>query len=108
MGSLGGFLGSLGLVFGTLALNLPIFIDFGSIFGLSRGAPTLDFARPYGTSATFLENHRFPLGLLLGLSRDPLGTLLGPSWDPLGALLGALGRSWGALGALLGASWRPC
>ena len=75
LASLGGVFGALGLYLGPLALDSTIFIDFLasrdrflSIFEPSRGAPTLDFARPYGTLATFLENHLFPLGLLLGPS----------------------------------------
>ena len=75
LASFGGVFGARGLYLGPIALNSVIFIDFlavrgrfMSIFEPSRGAPTLDFARPYGTLATFLENHRFPLGLLLGPS----------------------------------------
>ena len=75
LASFGGAFDALGLYLGPLALDSVIFIDFLasrhrflSIFEPSRGAPTLDFARPYGTLATFLENHRFPLGLLLGPS----------------------------------------
>ena len=72
LASFGGVFGACGLYLGPIALNSVIFINFlavrgrfMSIFEPSRGAPTLDFARPYGTLATFLENHRFPLGLLL-------------------------------------------
>ena len=73
--SLGDFFGLLVPLLVAFLDHLTIFIDFfafrgrfSSIFEPSRGAPTLDFARPYGTLATFLENHRFPLGLLLGPS----------------------------------------
>ena len=120
LGALGALLVALGrfvlrfcLLLGALGPNFAIFIDFSSIFGASRDAPTLEKHRFSLRKRRFFIKSRFSswtaLGTLLGPSWDALGTLLGPSWVPLGrswALLGrswgALGRSWGALGPLLG------
>ena len=78
LASLGGVFGALGLYLGPLALDSTIFINFLafrdrflSIFEPSRGAPTLDFARPYGTLATFLHFHLSAVGSPLGSVFDP-------------------------------------
>ena len=122
-GALGSLLGDLGrfvLLFcallGALGPNFAIFIDFLSISGASRDAPTLENHRFSLVKRRFFRKLDFSSGAAVGLAfclpGRALGTLLGSSWPLLGcswALLGPswtlLGRSWDALGALLGAFW---
>ena len=120
MGSLVGFLGSLGPQLGLLAFNLANSIDFfafgdrfSTIFYCFSSVLTCNFARPYDTLATFLGNHWFPLQVLSGSLFGCLGLLFGLSWGALARSLGAPGRwwaaparSWGSLGAFFGLFWR--
>ena len=103
----------LGPHLGLLGFNFAIFIDFSSIFGASRDAPTLENHRFSLVKPRFFRKLHFSSGAAVGLAfclpGRALGTLLGSSWPLLGcswALLGPswtlLGRSWDALGALLG------
>ena len=106
-GALWSLLGALCAVLCTLLVSSPLLdallVDIRLNFGPSLDASTLDFARPYGTLATFFQNHCSPLQVLFGSLLGRLEILLGPSWDPLGALLPSLGALWAALGRLLGA-----
>ena len=68
------------------ALLDALLVHLQMIFGASRDASPLDFARPYDTLATFLGNHWVPLQVLSGSLLDCLGLLFGLSW-------GALARS---------------
>ena len=108
-GALSSLLGALGAVLCRLlvsnALLDALLVDFRMILGPSRDASTLDFARHYGTLATFLEITAF----LLRCSSAPFlavwGVLWRPSWGPSCPLLASswalLGRSWAALGHIL-------
>ena len=77
------------------------------------GAPrTLNFARRYGTLATFSKIGFCAPQVLLDCLLAALGAFLGAfwaqlgaSWAPLGLNLGSLGRLWGSSWGLLGASW---
>ena len=103
MGLLGLFLAFLP----STCLFLAVLIDFWSIFGASRGAPTLENHCFSYVKLMFFIKSRFSswtaLGTLLGASWDALGTLLGPSWGSLGRSWALLGPSWGALGRSWGA-----
>ena len=81
---------------------------------LPRAPRTLNFARRYGTLATFSKIGFCAPQVLLDCLLAALGAFLGAfwaqlgaSWAPLGLNLGSLGRLWGSSWGLLGASWAP-
>ncbi len=81
---------------------------------LPRVPRTVNFARQYGTLATFSKIGFCAPQMLLDCLLAALGAFLGAfwaqvgrSWAPLGLNLGCLGRLWGSSWCLLGASWAP-
>ena len=109
MGDLGRFVLLFCPLLGALGPNFAIFIDFLSISGASRDAPTLENHRFSLVKRRFFRKLDFSSGAAVGLAfclpGRALGTLLGSSWPLLGCSWALLGPSWGALGELWGRSW---